>query len=405
MKNRRERILYLILIVEVILSGYIVVRDNYIIDTLSISKAIELLIILILIFISIMIIKILRKKFKKYKYSYGIITTLGLLLFILINMLRHSFLLASDWNLYTKYDIYNNTLYSFSSFIYLTLPFIIIIAIYSIIANIVLIKKEGKKLNNLLGIVIAIFALFGLVGTQMVYLLAFRLVTEYKALIIKQITDIFINSTLTYFYSIMLATIYCNIRAARHVPKYDKDYIIILGCMIKSDGTLTPLLKGRVDKAIEFSKMQKEKTGRDIIFIPSGGKGSNEIISEAEAMKNYLLEQGIKKDKIIIENKSTNTLENMKYSYELIDNKKSKFCFSTTNYHVFRSGVVANGIGIDCEGMGSKTKWYFHTNALIREFIADLVKDKKKHLMMLLIIYIFATMLVLLGYFNGLLRL
>ena len=65
-----------------------------------------------------------------------------------------------------------------------------------------------------------------------------------------------------------------GIKASRHIPEFDKDYIIILGCQIKSDGTLTKLLKARVDKAIEFSKKQKEKTGKDIIFIPSGGKAT-----------------------------------------------------------------------------------------------------------------------------------
>ena len=77
-----------------------------------------------------------------------------------------------------------------------------------------------------------------------------------------------------------------------------------MGCKIKNDGALTNLLKGRVDKAIEFSKMQKEKVGKDIIFVPSGGKGQDEVISEAEAMKKYLLNNGIKEKNIIIENKS-----------------------------------------------------------------------------------------------------
>ena len=72
----------------------------------------------------------------------------------------------------------------------------------------------------------------------------------------------------------------------------------------------------------------------------------------------------------------------MKFSKNKIDkiNKNAKISFSTTNYHVFRSGVIANNQGIDIEGMGSKTKWYFYTNALIREFIANLVQEKKQHI-------------------------
>jgi uncharacterized SAM-binding protein YcdF (DUF218 family) len=189
--------------------------------------------------------------------------------------------------------------------------------------------------------------------------------------------------------------------AARHTPKYDKDYVIILGCMVGKDGSLTPLLKSRVDKAIEFAKKQKEETGKDIIFIPSGGKGKDEVISEAEAMKKYLLKQGIKRKNIIIENKSTSTIENMKYSNSIIikAKKDAKISFSTTNYHVFRSGVIASNMGIDCEGMGSKTKWYYYTNALIREFIANIVQEKKKHIGILVIINISALVLLLIGHY------
>ena len=175
--------------------------------------------------------------------------------------------------------------------------------------------------------------------------------------------------------------------------------------MINKDGTLTPLLKARVDKAIEFAKLQKEKTGKDIIFLPSGGKGDDEIIAEAEAMKNYLIKQGIDQKNIIVENKSTSTLENMKFSNSIIinNNPDAKISFSTTNYHVFRSGVIANECGIDCEGIGSKTKFYFYTNALIREFIANLVQERKKHIALVLLINISALILVSIGYIYQLL--
>ena len=69
--------------------------------------------------------------------------------------------------------------------------------------------------------------------------------------------------------------------------------ILILGCQIGKDGSLTKLLQGRTDRAIEFAKMQKNRLGRPIVFVPSGGKGSDEIISEGEAIKRYLIEQGI----------------------------------------------------------------------------------------------------------------
>jgi uncharacterized SAM-binding protein YcdF (DUF218 family) len=107
--------------------------------------------------------------------------------------------------------------------------------------------------------------------------------------------------------------------------------MIILGCKIRNDGTLTPLLKGRVDKAIEFRNKQLKETGKDLIFIPSGGKGKDEVISEGDAIKRYLLENKINEKNILVENKSKSTDENIKFSYKLINNKKAKIAYSTTN--------------------------------------------------------------------------
>ena len=404
-KNMKKKILYFILLIELVLTGYILFRDFKVIETISLSKIIEIIIIIFLVILSLILSKIIKKRFINNNYSYGLITLVGLLIFLIINILRHTYLLISNWYIYNKYDIYMNTLESFSKYVILTLPCIIILALFSIIANIVLIKKEGKKITNILGIFIGILAIIGLFGNQLLYKLNSNLIRGELFLLIKSTTDVFFNSILVYFYSILLATIYCNIKVSSSIPKFDMDYVIILGCKVRKDGSLTPLLKGRVDKAIEFSKMQKEATGKKIVFIPSGGKGHDEPLSEAEAMRNYLLNEGISKKNIIIENKSKNTLENLKNSYDIIKKRKmGKICFSTTNYHVFRSYITANKCNIECSGMGSKTKWYFRTNALIREFIADIVKDKKKHIIILIIIFLSALLLILFGYFYNFMR-
>ena len=81
--------------------------------------------------------------------------------------------------------------------------------------------------------------------------------------------------------------------------------------------------------------------------------------------------------------------------------KDGNIIFSTTNYHVFRSGVIASNQGINCEGIGIKTKWYFYTNALIREFIATLFQEKKKHIALLILINISLLVLIYIGKYCG----
>ena len=128
----------------------------------------------------------------------------------------------------------------------------------------------------------------------------------------------------------------------------------------------------------------------------------DEIIPEGEAIKNYLLERGISEDKILVENKSKNTYQNIKYSNELIikNSTNPNIAFSTTNYHVFRAGIIAAKQKIYLEGIGSKTKSYFWINAFIREFIATIYSEKKKIIKVLVLIAIFSLIIVFLSFIS-----
>ncbi len=396
---KKRGIIYLIITIIFIIFTIAILKTTDLSNNIMVSKAVQVILILGLIRISIGCTFYIKNQYEKQKYSYSIVMNLGLLIFININILRMINLLIQNWNIISIQDIYINTLKSFSFFAMLTLPCIIILSIYSIITNIVLIKKEGFSPRRSLGIIMGVFAIFGILGSQTLYYVITKLLIGTERQFIKFTLDICINATLSYFYTLIIATLYCNIRAARHIPEYNQDFIIILGSKINKDGSLPPLLKGRVDKAIDFGNKQYEMTKKKIVYVPSGGKGKDEVMAEAVAIKKYLMEKGIKEKQILIEDKSTSTIENMKFSKDKIDKTKkdAKISFSTTNYHVFRSGVIANKQGIDVEGMGSKTKWYFYTNALIREFIANLVQERKSHIILILMINISLIILILIG--------
>ena len=82
-----------------------------------------------------------------------------------------------------------------------------------------------------------------------------------------------ISELVVYGECLLAATIVIALKAARHIPAFDKDYIAILGCKFRKDGTLTPLLRSRVDRAIEFARMQKDATGKDLVFVRRSRSG------------------------------------------------------------------------------------------------------------------------------------
>lgn len=266
-----------------------------------------------------------------------------------------------------------------------TFPVVVLFAIAMTISNISLMRHEGKRLRNMLGIFAGLGLLATIAGIVIVFLLSITLGKESRSFMVFYSV---VNAFYIVFFSVLCSSIISGLQAGRHKPSMDIDYIVILGCAIRKDGTLYPLIRGRVDRAIQFWNDQKTKTGKCAVFVPSGGQGSDEIISEGEAMKRYLLEQGIDEEYILPETNSRTTYENMKFSKELIEqrNPSAKVAFSTTNYHVMRSGIHAAQAGLKAEGMGAKTKWYFWPNALLREVVGLFAYQPKVQIICMIIL-------------------
>lgn len=263
------------------------------------------------------------------------------------------------------------------------LPLIVLFAIGMSVSNIALIRHERVRFANLLGFIISGLMLSGSMGIlTLLYFSSVYLTPEPKDLAVLFIRTAS-SSVFLYMVCMLFATEARLYLVARYEPSFDRDFIIILGCSIRKDGTLYPLLQGRADRAIDFYKKQLEQTGKKAVFIPSGGQGSDEVISEGEAIKNYLVSKGIPEEQILPETDSKTTFENMKYSKRIIDERKkeAKVVFSTTNYHVFRSGMIALSAGLHADGIASSTKWYFWPNAQIREFVGLLAGKWKQHLL------------------------
>lgn len=328
---------------------------------------------------------------KKTLYSYANIVLIGGLLFNSVFLIVCTrFLLTIPLDTAVDFTYFYESLLAFPRiFSYYAFFVILFICVLLGISNVELIRHEGFRLHNALSLLVA--GLYG-GGTMAVYLIADKLYesifvplglsTNPVFIVLSTVIPLFLLLVLCYFECILAGTGILGWIAARAVPAYDKDYIIILGCSIDKRGGLLPLLRGRVNRAVRFAWEQEIATGKALRYVPSGGQGPNEIMSEGSAMGFYLMTHGAEEYEVIPEKQSRNTWENFCFSKKLIEEMTPhpKVAFATTNYHILRSGILANKAGLDAQGIAGDTKWYFWPNGFVREFFGILAMERKVHL-------------------------
>lgn len=150
----------------------------------------------------------------------------------------------------------------------------------------------------------------------------------------------------------------------------EADYMIVLGAQVKGN-TVSRSLEKRLDTAVSYLRENP-----DTKVIVSGGQGSGEDISEAQAMYDYLIRAGISKAGIIKEEHSTSTYENIKYSRQLINDETAKTVIVTNAFHIYRSVGIAKKQGFTAvEGLGAPTDRILAVSYYVREAMA-VIKDK-----------------------------
>ena len=255
------------------------------------------------------------------------------------------------------------------------IPFGIVALMFGLFLNArILMRREGRRFTNSLTLIAALGILFCMM------------------LPIINPASLFSPHFRPIFAGISLMTIYFFIHVSNFLtayflyqfnrPRRNQDFIIVLGSGLIND-KVPPLLASRINKAIDFYwKQAAVNTPPTIIF--SGGQGPDEGLPEAEAMQKYAVEKGISIEHTVQENRSVNTYQNMLFSKEIMDSLKPegkyKSIFTTNNFHLFRAGIYARQAGLNSQGIGSKTAFYYWPNAMIREYVAIVVMGRKRHM-------------------------
>ncbi len=302
--------------------------------------------------------------FRQYKNVF----LLGLFIISLMSMVLIEIIVpALDLNLNINYIIIANIIYCL---------IVIVVMLLALLNTKKRIANEGKIVTNM--IVIG-YGSFILINFLIIVFKPYLLVELWNGLILIAISSLFYYLNLIFILHNLYAWIVSGISKRKK-----QDIIIVLGAGIIGE-KVTPLLKARLDKAI---KLKRKSLGTKLIV--SGGQGSDEAISEAEAMRRYLVEQGIRNEEIIMEDKSTNTEENLVFSMKIMDTYKQHALATivSNHFHILRAAFLSKKVKMNATVTGGSSKSYFYPNAYIREYLAIIYMFKKTHALTLVIIMV-----------------
>jgi uncharacterized SAM-binding protein YcdF (DUF218 family) len=171
---------------------------------------------------------------------------------------------------------------------------------------------------------------------------------------------------------VIYALIYSKLPVARRA-----DYVVVLGAGLLNGGQVPRLLASRLERGrAVYEKLASR--GADPLLIVSGGKGGDEQVSEAAAMARYLTERGFPAGRLILEDRSASTEENLLFSKAIMDRQRpgARCVIVTSGFHAFRAAIIARRLGIDGQATGARTAGYYWPGAMLREFAAVLYSYK-----------------------------
>lgn len=166
----------------------------------------------------------------------------------------------------------------------------------------------------------------------------------------------------------------CVVSGMNAEPPEGLDYLMILGARVEADGSPSKALKRRIDAAAEYLLVNP-----DTIAVATGGMGTDEVMAEAECIRNGLVERGIDADRILVENQSATTAQNMAFSMQLMDcDPETTVGIVSNNYHIFRALKLAQRAGFEnVYGLAADYTGYTLLHFMMREG-ACLIEDWRR---------------------------
>jgi uncharacterized SAM-binding protein YcdF (DUF218 family) len=250
------------------------------------------------------------------------------------------------------------------------LPFLV--AVYLVVNGLTMVRRESLRPANLL----SLLAGLGILAVTGFWLAAPLTRSGELALSATIVMLLFGYVSFQCVSFVLYAFLYGRLSVPRAA-----DFVVVLGSGLLDGGRVAPLLASRLDRGYAVYRALAARGG-DPVLLVSGGKGSDEQVSEADAMAGYLAARGFPADRIYREDRSANTEENLANSQAIMDRVRpgATCVIVTSNYHVFRTAMIARRIGIRGQVTGARTAGYYWPSATLREFGAVFLSYKAVNL-------------------------
>jgi uncharacterized SAM-binding protein YcdF (DUF218 family) len=248
----------------------------------------------------------------------------------------------------------------------LLIPLLIVgLAVFLVANGVTMVRREGLRPVNLLSLAAGL----GIIG-----FVVFQAVARYVHWPPLGVAGDVMTGLLTYLAFVFACFQLYSFVYGRIRPKRDVDFVVVLGAGLLGD-KVPPLLAGRLERgrAAYHSAVAK---GAEPALVTSGGQGPGEDVPEAVAMADYLVARGVPRDRVLLEDRSTTTWENLTFSRAIMAERRPDYrCLVVTNnFHVLRAALLARRAKLNGQVIGSPTAWYFWPTATLREFVAVFVE-------------------------------
>jgi uncharacterized SAM-binding protein YcdF (DUF218 family) len=230
--------------------------------------------------------------------------------------------------------------------------------------GVTMIRRESTRPANLLSLLAgaAVFVMIGLdVAAERTQSVKLSLFATVATLVFGYVSFLFVSYVLySFVYGLLART-------------GGADFVVVLGAGLRPDGGVPPLLANRLERGREvWAALDRRAGAVRPLLIVSGGKGDDERVPEASAMAAYLTARGFPADRLLLENQSRNTEENLIFSKAIMDELRpgAQAAVVTSDFHAFRAALLARRLGIRGQVTGARVAGYYRPSAVLREFAA-----------------------------------